>query len=186
MLKKLLDWDTDTFIYLNSLGAEPYDFFWSILTNIFTWTPLFLLFAILLFINYSKREALFMAFTIIALAIFITIFTEVTKELVGRLRPNNNEEINTFIRILKNPPTLSFFSGHAASSFSITTLVVLFLRKKTYWVLTFYLWPLFFAYSRIYIGVHYPLDILVGALVGSLTAYIFYQSYKRIRAPYLR
>ncbi len=185
MLKKLLDWDTDTLIYLNNLGVEQYDTFWSSVTNISTWIPLFLLFALLLFVKYPRKEALYRALTVILLAIFITVFTNLVKDGVGRVRPNNDEEINMLIRVLREPQSFSFFSGHAASSFSICTLVVLFLRKKTNLAWAFYLWPVLFAYSRIYIGVHYPVDILVGATVGSLTAYLFYLSYNRISTPYL-
>ncbi|MEL6916997.1 MAG: phosphatase PAP2 family protein [Bacteroidota bacterium] len=185
MLDKLLEWDTDTFIYLNSLGSEPYDFFWSTVTNISTWIPLFLLFVFLVFSKYPPKNALYITVTVVLLAFFITTFTNITKELVGRLRPNNNEEINSFIRIVKNPQSLSFFSGHASSSFSITTLIVLFLRKKISWVWLFYLWPLLFAASRIYVGVHYPIDIIVGALVGLLSAFLFYGLYRKLITPYL-
>jgi len=103
---------------------------------------------------------------------------------VQRLRPNNNIAINTFIRIVKDPSSYSFFSGHSSSSFSITTLIVLFLRKKVKWSWVFYTWPLLFAYSRIYVGVHYPLDILVGTLVGISSGILFYKIYNRFIKPY--
>ncbi|MGY8915678.1 MAG: phosphatase PAP2 family protein [Flavobacteriales bacterium] len=108
-----------------------------------------------------------------------------TKEFVARLRPNNNEEINTIIRILRSPTGYSFFSGHASSSFSITTLVFLFLRPKFKWAWVFYIWPLLFTFSRIYVGVHYPVDILVGAMVGILSALMFYKLHQRFIIPYL-
>lgn len=185
MLEKLLEWDKDTFIYLNSHGIEEYDLFWSTITNITTWIPLFVLFFVLVFIKYPKREALFIALTVLALIFFILYATHITKEFVARLRPNNNEEINTLIRILKSPVSYSFFSGHAASSFSITTLIVLFLRKRLKWCWLFYIWPLLFAFSRIYVGVHYPVDIIVGAIVGILSAFLFYNLYTRLIVPYL-
>jgi len=145
MLKKLIDWDIDTFVYLNSLGSEPYDFFWSTITTITTWIPLFILFFIFISLNNTKRETFFKTLTVILLIFFITSITGFTKELVQRLRPNNNIAINTFIRIVKDPSSYSFFSGHSSSSFSITTLIVLFLRKKVKWSWVFYTWPLLFA-----------------------------------------
>ena len=185
MLERILQWDRETLVYLNSLGIEDYDLFWSTVTNIYTWIPLFLFFFLLIFWKYPRKEAIYVTLTVIALIGFILLATDLTKVFFGRLRPNNNEEINSIIRVLKNPTTFSFFSGHAASSFSITTLMVLFLRKKVKWSWFFYIWPLLFALSRIYVWVHFPVDIIVGAIVGFLTAFAFYNLYKRIIAPYL-
>lgn len=183
MLEKLLKWDRDTFVYLNGLGIEQYDAFWSTVTHITTWIPLFLLFLWLLFSKFPKKEALYKFFTILGLVVFITIITHWTKVSVARLRPNNTEEINTLIRILKSPTDYSFFSGHASSSFSITMLVYLFLRSRVKWALLFFIWPLLFAMSRIYVGVHFPIDIIVGALVGILSGILFYWLYNRFIAP---
>jgi len=183
MLDKLLQWDRDTFVYLNSLGVEKYDAFWSTVTHITTWIPLFLLFIVLLFVKFPKREALYKFFTVLGLVVFITVITHWTKISVARLRPNNTEEINTLIRILHSPTDYSFFSGHASSSFSITMLLFLFFRKKMKWAFIFFIWPLLFATSRIYVGVHYPLDIIVGTIVGVLSGILFYWLYNKFIAP---
>lgn len=185
MFEKLLEWDRETFIYLNSLGIEEYDFFWSTITTISTWIPLFLFFAFLLFKTYPKKQAIYSIVTVVAVFVFVHTLTDLTKEIVGRLRPNNDTEINSLIRIVKNSYGYSFFSGHASSSFSITTIVVLFLRKKFKWAGVFYLWPLLFTISRIYVGVHFPIDLLVGALVGTLSALFFYWLHNSFILPYL-
>ncbi|TDQ30734.1 phosphatase PAP2 family protein [Zeaxanthinibacter enoshimensis] len=185
MLKKILEWDRETFIYLNSLGIERLDGFWSFVTNITTWIPLYILFFLLILLKHRRKEALFMSLWIICLLFFVVFLTDVTKEFVARLRPNNEEEINTLIRILKSPTNYSFFSGHAASSFSITTLVYLFLKDKYKWVWLFFLWPFIFAFSRIYVGVHYPVDILVGTFVGTASAFFFFYMYNGFIGPYL-
>lgn len=186
MLDQLLQWDQSLFVYLNGLGSPAYDLFWITVTTILNWTPIFVLFLVIVLLKYPRKEALFVILTVAALAFFITGLTGFTKELVERLRPNNNEEINGFIRILKDSSSYSFFSGHSSSSFSIATLLFLFLRKRFKYSWLFYIWPLFFAYSRIYVGVHYPLDILVGCLVGVLCGFIFYNLYIKIIAPYLK
>lgn len=179
MLEKLLQWDRDTFIYLNGLGIEKYDAFWSTITNIATWIPLFLLFIVLFTFKFPKQEAFKKVVAVLALALFITLVTHFTKELIARVRPNNDLEINTLIRVLKSPTDYSFFSGHASSSFSITVLVFLFLRKKMKWAVLFFIWPILFCVSRIYVGVHFPIDIFVGSLVGILSAFLFYKMYNR-------
>ncbi|MGD1944935.1 MAG: phosphatase PAP2 family protein [Croceivirga sp.] len=179
MWDDLLQWDRDTFIYLNALGVSKYDTFWSVITEIYTWIPLFIFFIYLLYQKYPKKEAAFRIITVIALAIFISLITHWTKISMARLRPNNEVEINTLIRILKNPSDYSFFSGHASSSFSITVLIVLFLIKKWKWSLLFFLWPILFCMSRIYVGVHYPLDVIVGGLVGIASGIVFFTLYNR-------
>jgi undecaprenyl-diphosphatase len=184
MLEKMLKWDRDTFVYLNGLGIEKYDFFWATVTNISTWIPLFILFLVLFYLKFSKKEAFYKFLTVLGLAIFITVITHLTKISVARLRPNNTEEINTLIRILKTPTDYSFFSGHASSSFSITMLVFLFLRQKVKWAILFFIWPILFAMSRIYVGVHFPIDIIVGMVVGLLSGWLFYWLHQRFIVPY--
>ncbi|WP_339629958.1 phosphatase PAP2 family protein [uncultured Maribacter sp.] len=186
MLDKILQWDRETFVYLNSLGIEEYDLFWSTVTKFPPWIPLFALIISLFFIKFSKREALFMILTLLAMVFFVSTFTDLTKNVVARLRPNNDEELNTLIRILRSPSGFSFFSGHASSSFSVVTFVVLFLRHKFKWVYLFYIWPILFAMSRIYVGVHFPVDVIVGALVGIFSAWLFCKLYGLLISPYLK
>ncbi|TLP80981.1 phosphatase PAP2 family protein [Maribacter sp. ACAM166] len=186
MLDRVLQWDREAFVYLNSLGIEQYDFFWSTVTKFPTWIPLFVLIISLFFIKFTKRDALSMILTLLLMVFFVTTLTDLTKEVVTRLRPNNDDELHTLIRILRSPSGYSFFSGHASSSFSITTLVVLFLRQHFKWVYLFYIWPILFVMSRIYVGVHFPIDLMVGALVGMLAAWIFYKLYQLLISPYLR
>ncbi len=185
MLEWLLEWDRDFFIYLNALGIEEYDAFWSTITKFPTWIPLFVFIIYLFFKKYTKREAFFIIATILIMSLFVHTLTDLTKEVVARLRPNNDETINTVIRILRSPSGYSFFSGHSSSSFAITTIVFLFLRKNLPWAILFYIWPLLFATSRIYVGVHFPIDLIVGALVGMLSAWLFYRLYYILITPYL-
>jgi len=185
MLEEILRWDRETFIYINSLGIEQYDTFWNTITDFYTWTPLFLVFLYLFFAKFPKKKALLLIASLLFMVLLVTTLTDLTKEVVARLRPNNDEEINTLIRILRSPTNYSFFSGHAASSFSIATLVFLFIRRKFRWAWLFYIWPILFAWSRIYLGVHYPVDIIVGTLVGVFCAFLTYQLYKKLIVPYL-
>lgn len=177
MQEALLTWDRKTLIYLNNLGTESFDTFWSILTYTPIWIPLFIFFIFLFKKKHSRQEAAIKISTVLLMVVFIILVTHWTKVSIERIRPNNNTQINTHLRILKMPTDYSFFSGHASSSVSITLLVFLFLRKKWKWSLLFFLWPMLFSYSRIYVGVHYPSDIIFGLLAGILSALLFYYSH---------
>lgn len=171
MLQTLKEWDRELFVWLNNLGIESWDSFWLFVTQIEPWFALFIYFFVLIFYFYGFRKALTVIFFLFLTAGVTLFLTDLTKEYVGRLRPNNVLELGEFIRILQTPNNYSFFSGHASSSFAITTFVVLSLRKYHKLVYCFYLWPLLFVMSRIYVGVHYPSDLFVGSLVGTVMAF---------------
>ncbi len=184
MLERLRQWDREFLIYLNGLGVEQYDVFWSVVTKFGTWTPLFLLIVFLLFWKDNLKNAVWSLLFYVLMILAVGFAIDTVKNWVGRLRPNNDTEINQLIRILHTPHDFSFFSGHAASSFSIATMAVLLLRSRYPWIYILFLWPLLFSFSRIYLGVHYPFDILVGALVGVGFAFLFDNLRRRIKAPY--
>lgn len=174
MLDTLKHWDREIFIFLNSLGIEKFDGFWLFVTQIRSWIPLFIAFILLIFYYYRGRKGGTVVFFMLLTFGVTIVFTGIVKEYVARLRPNNVEALGELIRVLQTPSNYSFFSGHASSSFSITTFVVLSLRNYTNWIYVSYLWPLLFVLSRIFIGVHYPSDIFVGALVGVGFAFLFH------------
>ncbi|MFD1096714.1 phosphatase PAP2 family protein [Salegentibacter chungangensis] len=179
MWDQIREWDRELFVFLNGLGIESYDQFWIFVTNPRHWIPLYIALFIIYFTAYHWKKALFTG--LFLLAAFFTTYglTNAVKNLATRLRPNNNPDLSDLIRILDEPSNYSFFSGHASSSFVVTTFVVLSLREKYRWIYIMYLWPILFVMSRIYVGVHYPGDILVGTLVGVLIAYIFFRLYER-------
>jgi len=175
MWQTLKEWDRELFIFLNGLGIERFDSFWIYITQIKSWFPLFILFFALILYYYKTKRGFGVIFFVLLTFGITILFTDLVKEYIARLRPNNVEALSELIRILQKPTNYSFFSGHASSSFSVTTFVVLSLRRFTKWIYAAYLWPLLFVLSRIYVGVHYPSDLFVGALVGTLFAFMFYR-----------
>jgi undecaprenyl-diphosphatase len=186
MLDKLLEWDRDSLIYLNNLGVEKLDLFWITVTKFPTWIPLYLAIIFLIFWKNSLKQGLWMLLSFVSMLLMLTITINTIKAFVGRLRPNTDETISSLIRVVHQSSNYSFFSGHAASSFSIAALAVLFLRKKFPLIHFVWVYPVLFSFSRIYLGVHYPSDIIAGAMVGSLFALIFYRIYLKFRAPYIK
>lgn len=166
MIEILKQWDANLFIKLNSLGVEQYDAFWLFVTDIVHWTPLYLLFIGLIFYYHSSQKAkIYMLYLLVVVALTVAL-TGIVKESVGRIRPSEVASWSGVIRVLQNPSRFSFFSGHASFGFAVTTFIVLVLRKQTRWIYLAFAWPILLIFSRIYIGVHYPSDVLVGALVG--------------------
>ncbi|MGB5242134.1 MAG: phosphatase PAP2 family protein [Lutimonas sp.] len=185
-LEKLIDADKNLFIYLNGLGNENWDGFWMVLTNRLSWIPLFIFFLYLIYKFFGLKKTIALVLLVALMITFSDQFANLIKYSVGRLRPNRDPEINTFIRILKNNKSFSFFSAHAGTSTAVTTFIYLTLRHKIRYARLFIIWPLFFAYSRIYIGVHFPLDIIAGAVFGLLTGVLFYKvSLKILDKPFL-
>jgi undecaprenyl-diphosphatase len=177
MLEQLNKWDRELFVYLNSLGIEEYDGFWVFATNIKHWIPLYILFFTLFFIAFHWKKALLNTAFLLSSFLTTLAFTNFVKGITVRLRPNNNPELLDIIRILQTPSNYSFFSGHASCSFVVTTFVVLSLREKYRWIYFAYIWPIILVMSRVYVGVHYPLDLMVGAIVGLLFGFGFYKLY---------
>ncbi len=177
MLETLRQWDMDLMVYLNNLGTPAFDNFWVFVTQIESWIPLFLLFTFLIFRFYGKKQGLRVFLWALFTFALTLLLTDVTKMWVERLRPNNVADLAQQLRVLQYPESFSFFSGHASTSFAITTFVVLAIRRFSKWIYLTYLWPLLFCASRIYVGVHYPSDILVGTLVGFTMGVVYYRLY---------
>jgi undecaprenyl-diphosphatase len=92
-----------------------------------------------------------------------------------RLRPNNDPQIKDIIRALKHPSGYSFVSGHSTTSFAVTTFMILLLKNNFKYIKFLLIWPFLFAYSRIYCGVHFPIDITLGMFLGITIGLVFYR-----------
>ncbi len=177
MFEKLIQLDRELFVFLNSLGSERFDFIWVLSTHQKNWLPFFIILLVLIYVKKGLKNTLILLLFISLLILVGDQFTNLVKNNVQRIRPSNDIGLKDYIRILHNTPTYSYFSGHATNSMS--TMVFIFLVMRSYYKYFFliFLWPLIFAYSRIYVGVHFPLDILSGYLVGALLGFIFYRAY---------
>ena len=174
MFDFLINKDKELLVFLNNLGSEQWDSFWLVITNQFYWTPLFLFIFYLLIKTYGWKQGGFIILSLVVLVAFSDQFVNLIKDSVARLRPNNDPEIKHLLRTLINPQSKSFISGHATTSTFFAVYVIYLLKHKyrnTFFILLF---PMLFAYSRLYLGVHFPLDISLGILTGIILAF-FYQ-----------
>lgn len=184
MIASWPEYDKGLLVFINHLGNVRWDVFWVYATSIVAWIPLYLVFVYLIIKNFSRQKALAVLTTLVFTLIFTLLLTEITKELVQRSRPVNDPRVLQELRIVIRAHGYSFFSGHASNAMAVTTLFILFLRKKRKWVYVLYVWPLFFGLSRLYFAVHYPTDVLMGWLTGFLIAVGFYRYLGRALLDY--
>lgn len=184
MIEKILQLDRELLIFLNSFGSAPWDGFWLFITKQINWIPIFLLIGYLVFKNLGWRHAL-MVIIIIAFLIALTDqTTNFIKYSFHRLRPGSDPDVVNFIRAVQTRKSFSFVSGHASNSMASAMFLYLVLKPYLKYMGFIFMWPLVFAYSRIYLGLHYPLDIICGYIWGITTAFIMWQVYKFSRDKY--
>ena len=179
MIEQLVQLDTELFLYLNNLGSTSWDGFWMFYTTKFNWIPFY---AVLAYLMYKRLNTKMFLLTLLVIALMITFTDQITnvfkKVLVMRLRPCHNDEIQGMFRLVKEycGGRYGYFSGHASNSMAIAVFTSLMLRAKyKYLPYLMIVWALVMGYSRIYIGVHYPLDVLSGMLFGALSGFLFYR-----------
>lgn len=164
--------DTQLFLYLNSLHTNLLDPIMEQITRRDTWFPAYLI-LIFWLIYKNRKEAVIQIITIL-LAVLITdqFCSSILKPLVGRLRPCHEPSLNGLIHMVTDcGGKFGFCSSHAANSFALATSIFLFFGKNKYTISLFF-WAVIISYSRIYVGVHYPLDVVFGAIIGSSFAYL--------------
>lgn len=186
MMEKLLQFDTELFLFFNGLHAPWADRFVYLLSQIWFWIPLYLLVIFLIFKFYRKKG--WMVLLVFVLALILSDQTcNLLKNSVQRLRPSHTEAIATDIHLVQKPDGNRYFGGqygfpsaHSANSMSLAFLIIFFLSKGKKWVVVAAIaWSLLMAYTRLYLGVHYPLDILCGFILGSCYAILMFLIYKK-------
>lgn len=184
MVEKILQWDRELFLLLNGMGSETYDGLWLFITRQINWLPVFILIAYLVFKRLGWRHAVMILLLIAILVTFTDQTTNLVKYHFQRLRPGSDPEFAHLIRAVQKRSSFSFFSAHASNSMGVAMFLFLIMRRYLKYMGFIFLWPLIFAYSRIYLGLHYPFDILCGYTWGAISGILGYQVYKFCRDKY--
>ena len=184
MFENVIDKDQQLLIYLNNLGTSFLDPIFMYITHQINWWPFFIL---LIFLSLKKISLKQFGLLVLVLTVFFVFtdqMTNVVKYAVARLRPVNDPLIEPYLRVLRKANSPSFFSGHASNS-SGSILIIFLIMKRYYkyaWLIFFF--PLIFAYTRIYLALHYPLDILCGYIFGLSSGFLFYYIFRYFNNKY--
>ena len=176
--------DSDLFLFLNDLHVDWMDKVMVLLTDMWAWLPLYLLLIYWVVRQYGKR--CWWVFLAVGLVVLCSdqLASHVCKPLFHRLRPCYNIDFQDIIHLPKGMAggRYGFVSSHAANTFAIAAFLTPALSNYRPWpAITLYLWAFISSYSRIYIGYHYPGDILCGALLGVLIGLIFWKLFQIIQ-----
>ena len=176
MLDRIKQIDTELLIFLNNLGNKSWDPLWVSITDKFTFLPLFILIIFFLFKKNGTKGLLVILLFISVLILFTDQFTNVVKDFTQRLRPCRLDELQGLLRDIDiRCGKYGFFSAHAANSISVTIFIINCVDEsvKKFLKPVLILWVMIFSYSRIYLGVHYPLDTIFGLSFGIFTGFLF-------------
>ena len=177
MLDNLIAYDTSLFLFLNNLGSKPWDGMWLLITNKFAFIPLYAFLLYLLYRKYGWKALLILVVLIALMITFTDQVTNLVKRTVQRPRPCGDTDIVDQMRFIAvRCGKFGYFSGHSSNTMAVAVFTGLMLRnhyKNLIFILLF--WSAVVGYSRIYVGVHYPLDVLSGFAFGAISGYLFYR-----------
>ena len=169
-------YDKELLLFLHKQSSDILDVLMANITQKYRWIPLYMVLIAALFKEFGWQAI----YSVVAVILLVVISDQLTssfmKPFFGRYRPCHDPEIGHLIRIVTRcGGEYGFVSSHASNSFSVTTFFILLFSKTYRWAWWLLVWPLLFSYSRIYLGVHYPLDVLAGALVGIGLGYLVFK-----------
>ena len=178
MIDQLELLDRQLFLLINACNSPVFDLVMYYVSQMWIFLPLIFYWLYLVYNKAGLKKLLILLSFLVVLIALTDQTSNQIKHTVKRYRPSHNLEIQAQVHSVNGYKggQYGFFSGHATNSFGAAMLLFLFFStNKLRLRLTFFLWAALTAYSRIYLGVHYPSDIFVGMLVGLFWGFIVYQ-----------
>lgn len=175
MIEQLVEIDQNLFFAINhGLSNAVFDWLMPILRNRYTWTPLYLFWIIFFIRNYRRKGVVIVVFLLITFAIADTLSSNLIKHAVQRLRPCNDPSLKSAVyTLVPCGRGFSFPSSHAANHFSLAVFLITLFYRKWPWIGILGIgWAAAISFAQVYVGVHFPVDILFGALLGTIIGYM--------------
>lgn len=184
MIESILQIDTNLFLLINQANNNILDSIMYYASSKFLWTPLYALLIALIAMKYKWKAIIAIIFVIIAVAIADLTSVHLFKNVFQRLRPCYEPALAPIINnIVGCGGKYGFLSSHAANSFAIVIMVIKLIGEKHKWLNWLMpLWGILILYSRIYLGKHYPGDVIAGALLGAIIGYLVYITFVKTLA----
>jgi membrane-associated phospholipid phosphatase len=170
----MLYFDYRLFTKINRQWVNPFlDSVMPFLRQAEVWMPFYLFLLVFATINFSKKGWLWCACLGMTAIISDLVSSGALKQLVFRYRPCSDPEISQYVRLLVKycPQSSSFTSSHACNHFSAAMFIFLTMKHTSRWWQLVFLWAFCISYAQIYVGVHYPLDVAAGMILGCAVGY---------------
>lgn len=185
MLEQLIEWDKELLIFLNSFHTPWLDPVMLLITKTAFWIPLYAFLIYLMFRNFKKETWFILIGATLTIILCDQITSTFMKPFFARLRPSQDPTMAGLLHHVNGYKggLYGFSSGHAANTIGVALFVWLTLRPVYKWIGWIFLWAALMTYTRIYLGVHFPGDIIVGATIGLSCGLLGYKlsSYLRKR-----
>ncbi len=176
-MQTLIDLDKRLLLFLNGLHNPFLDPIMFYSTKTFFWLPLYLFLIFLIFKNYKKDGWFILLGAVITILLADQITSSLFKPFFARLRPSHEPSLQGLVHLVSGYKggLYGFASSHAANTFGTAIFIWLVLKRFYKSVVWIFVWAVFMTYTRIYLGVHYPGDIIVGAIIGLASGWIGYR-----------
>jgi membrane-associated phospholipid phosphatase len=157
------------FIHLN-LANQVFDFLMPFFRNPYFWSPVYVFILAYMWLQYRWQGIVWCIFFILCFGFADFFSASILKPFVHRLRPCNTQDLQNIIRPLVHCGSgFSFPSSHASNHFALSSFIVFTLGKHKKWIIFFsFLWAGLVCFAQVYVGVHFPIDVLAGACLGIL------------------